>query len=106
MKNVKIEYAQTILDYFILEELTHKCDTMQTLKLALYDFDYITRDIYRYPEKMIDIENDCGAIFTIVDDTNSLYLCRDIEYIDSQCCSHYSDIKDFLENLQKMLDKQ
>jgi hypothetical protein len=55
---------------------------------------------------MIDIENDCGAIFTIVYDDNSISLCEEIEYFDSQSVSHFQNIEDFLENLQKMLDKQ
>jgi hypothetical protein len=66
---------------------------------------YTYRDIYRYPEKMIDIENDCGAIFTIVYDDNSISLCKEIEYLDPQSEFHYQNIEDFLENLQKLLDK-
>ena len=68
MKNAKIMYAEIILDYFLLEELT-KTTTPNDLKRDLDTMKYTYRDIYRYPEKMIDIENDCGAIFTIV------YLC-------------------------------
>lgn len=105
MKNAKIEYAEIILDYFILEELVNKCDTIDTLKSVL-SIDYKYRDIYRYPEKMIDIENNCGAIFTIVEDKKELYLCKEIEYLDPQSEFHYQNIEDFLENLQKMLDKQ
>ena len=101
MKNAKIEYAEIILDYFILEELVSKCDTIDTLKSVL-SIDYKYRDIYRYPEKMIDIENDCGAIFTIVYDDNSIRLYEEIEY----GVSHFQNIEDFLENLQKILDKQ
>ena len=100
MKNVKIEYAEIILDYFLLEELT-KTTTSNDLKKDLDTMNYTYRDVYRHPEKMVDIENDCGAIFTIVYDTNNIYLCKFVEY-ETQCL----DIEDLLKNLQKMLDKQ
>lgn len=105
MKNAKITYAEIILDYFLLEELT-KTTTPNDLKRDLDKMNYTYRDIYRYPEKMIDIENDCGAIFTIVYDNNNISLCKEIEYFDSQSVSHFQNIEDFLENLQKTLDKQ
>lgn len=101
MQNAKITYAEIILDYFILEELT-KTTTPNDLKRDLDTMNYTYRDIYRYPEKMIDVENDCGAIFTIVYDDNSIRLCDEIEY----GVSHFQNVEDFLENLQKMLDKQ
>lgn len=94
MKNAKITLAETMLDYFILEELV-RTSTPTDIKYNINKVGYEYRAIYGYPDTMLDIETD-NAIYTIIHNTQMITLSKCIEY-DFE----YLDISDILEKLQK-----
>lgn len=94
MKNAKIKLAETMLDYFILEELV-RTSTPTSIKYDINKVGYEYREVYGYPDTTLDIETD-NAIYTIIYNTQTITLSKYIEYE-----FEYLDISDILEKLQK-----
>jgi hypothetical protein len=100
MKNVKIEYAQNVADYYFIEELvndpnTNKDELLDNLSKC-DDFEIVDVEPF-----MFDIINKYNAVFTIQYYDYKWNLCKLIEHLDPNGNFLYAYVEDFIELIKK-----